>query len=140
MVDDDKNATSDEHYCAAGHSYRCAGECECICGLPMTGTEHSDCPREIRTCPAHEAAEDRTMPDSGFVEIDFSSVKPCAALPDCRCGCSEMVPGTGIGWCLHCDHVYADYNAKVENLHFAHYCPGAPVSGKQEARAGPVRR
>jgi hypothetical protein len=44
------------HFCEVdGHEYECSGDsCECICGLPMEGHDHSDCPVELRPCPEHQ--------------------------------------------------------------------------------------
>jgi len=53
---------------------------------------------------------------------------------DCECGCSDG-PGEVVGWCLHCDHVYAHYSPEAEDRHFAHHCPGVPEAVKQAARA-----
>jgi hypothetical protein len=44
------------HFCdAEGHDWQCSGDCECICGLPMEGHDHSECPVELRACPEHAA-------------------------------------------------------------------------------------
>jgi hypothetical protein len=107
------------HACGVGHYYECADDdCVCICNLPMNGNDHSGCSVEIRLCPAHENEQDRPAPEPGFVEIDFSSVKPRTALPHRNCGCSEIEPSEGVGWCL--------YSPEIENQHFAYHCPGVP--------------
>ena len=39
------------HFCeVVGHDWQCGEDCECICGLPMEGHDHSDCPVELRAC------------------------------------------------------------------------------------------
>jgi len=106
----------------------------------MEGNDHNECPVEIRLCPDHQNEQDRPAPEPGFVTIDFSSVKPRAALPHCECGCAEIESGEGIGWCLHCDHVYTDYNSQLETRHFAEHCPGVPESAKHQARARLAKR
>src|ERR1019366_8122619 len=53
-----RRTMSHRHYCDyAGHDWQCAGDCECICGLPMEGNDHSECPVELRACPEHSAAQ-----------------------------------------------------------------------------------
>ena len=49
-----------------------------------------------------------------------------AAPPHCECGCSDTEPGKVVGWCLHCDHVYANYTPEIEGRHFANHCPPRP--------------
>jgi hypothetical protein len=53
----------------------------------------------------------------------------------CECGCKQIDASEIVGWCLHCDHVYADYTPKIENQHFAHHCLGVPPELKQYAAA-----
>jgi hypothetical protein len=122
------------HACGVGHYFECAADCECFCGLPMNGHDYSECPIDIRLCPEHENEHDRPAPEPGFVEIDFSSVKPRTVLPHCECGCSKIEPGEGVGWCLHCDHVYVKYDPELEDHHFAYNCPEAPQAVKESAR------
>lgn len=124
------------HACDVGHYYECDDDnCVCICGLPMEGNDHSDCPIEIRLCPEHEHEQDRPAPDPGFVQIDFLSVKPRTTLRRCECGCADLEPDKAVGWCLHCDHAYAEYNPEIEARHFAMHCPDAPDQLKRSARA-----
>src|SRR5207244_12379314 len=116
-------------------------ECVCICGLAMNGNDHGECPIEIRLCPEHQNKQDCPAPQTGFVEIDFSSVvKGRSALPHCECGCSEIEPGEAVGWCPHCHHLYANYSPEIENQHFAYHCPEAPEVLKESARARLAKR
>src|SRR5260370_40665500 len=67
---------SHRHYCDySGHDWQCSENCECICGLPMQGHDHSDCPVELRACPEHAPEEQRSMaeamtsgPDAAIVQ------------------------------------------------------------------------
>jgi len=67
------------HFCEiAGHDWQCSDNCECICGLPMEGHDHSDCPVELRPCPNHPAeyevrmleamSDDGALPELAFDE------------------------------------------------------------------------
>jgi hypothetical protein len=64
-----------KHHCdVTGHDYECSKGCECICGLPMEGNDHSDCPVELRACPEHkdETGQQVAEVEPGAVAIDFS--------------------------------------------------------------------
>ncbi len=58
-----------------------------------------------------------------------------AAPPHCECGCSDADPGKIVGWCSHCDQVYATYTTEREDRHFANHSPAAPETLKETARA-----
>src|SRR5579864_9616409 len=121
-----KSLESHQHWCAvAGHYYQCSDDCLCICDLPMSGYDHSDCPVELRECPEHSTEQqisEKPLPE-GVVEINFSLP---TARPHCECGCSVIDSSEVVGWCFHCDHVYASYSSEIESRHFADHCPGAP--------------
>jgi hypothetical protein len=118
-----------------GHYYDCGEDCECICGLLMNGNDHSECPVELRPFLEHkEAISEEPLPE-GVVEIMFPAERQHTARPHCECGCSDIDFTKIVGWCLHCDHVYANYTAEIENRHFANDCPGASETVKQAARA-----
>ena len=125
---------SHQHFCyVAGHRYECREDCECICGLPMNGYDHTDCPVELRACPEHEnqpIAEERPLPE-GVVEIKFPADWRREAQPDCECGCSEVDAAEVVGWYFHCTHVYATYSPEIQDRHLAYDCPGAPSEHKQ---------
>jgi hypothetical protein len=71
----------------------------------------------------------------GVVEIKFPAASQRAAL-DCECGCSDLDAAEVVGWCLHCNHVYAAYNPEIENRHFADDCPGVSLdSGKMRQQS-----
>jgi hypothetical protein len=129
---------SHQHSCdVEGHYYDCTDDCECICGLPMNGNDHGDCPVELRPCPKHKEQEpmpEEALPE-GVVEVKFPPDWQHTPQAHCQCGCSEIDLIGVVGWCLHCDHVYANYTPKVENRHFAYYCPGVPETVKEAARA-----
>ena len=133
------------HYCdVAGHEWQCGGNCECICGLPMEQGNHSDCPVELRACPEHKDETDQQMTaiESTAVEIDFTSLCEKREQPrlHCQCGYADLAPGTGVGFCLWCDHVYADYSPEIQARHFADHCPEAPEKLKQAALATLAKR
>jgi hypothetical protein len=95
----------------------------------MEGSDHSDCPVELRACAEHADQDGPTAevsPDAE--EIDFSILSPerQQSRPHCECGCADADPGTVVGWCLWCGHGYVEYSPEIENRHFAHHCPGAP--------------
>jgi hypothetical protein len=126
-----------QHFCyVGGHSFECRKDCVCICGQPMNGNDHGDCPVELRPCPKHESDQMQVISEEplpeGVVEIKFPADLQRATL-HCECGCSEIDLGEVVGWCLHCNHVYATYNPEIENRHFAYHCPGAPLQIKQDA-------
>jgi hypothetical protein len=132
------------HFCdAEGHDWQCSGDCECICGLPMEGHDHSECPVELRPCPEHAAEFQRRIADAAACGANPEFVCQFkeweAVRPHCECGCASNAPGDVVGWCLHCDHVYADWSPKLQDRHFAQHCPGAPEALKQAARASFVR-
>jgi len=136
------------HYCDEyGHYYECSsGDCECICGLPMNGNDHTDCPVELRACPEHKAEQERRMEEAMSCETQtqielFWEQQVAAPLPHCECGCrSDIDPGKVVGSCLHCDHVYATYTPELENRHFANHCPDAPETVREAARARLAKR
>jgi len=105
----------------------------------MNGNDHSDCPVELRPCPEHRAVQARHIADAMSRERKAETEPVCeeqdAAPPHCECGCSDTDPGKVVGWCLHCDHVYANYTPEIEGRHFANHCPAAPESLKEAARA-----
>jgi len=110
----------------------------------MEGHNHSDCPIELRDCPEHPADQERPMAEveSDAVEIDFSILSPerQRSRPHCECGCADLAPVTGVGFCLWCDHVYADYSPEIQARHFADHCPEAPEKLKQAALATLAKR
>jgi hypothetical protein len=134
------------HYCSeGGHYWECLDStCECICGVLMDEGDHEDCPVELRACPEHpegnlgENAE--AAPDA--VAIDFSALSPDGqqAKSSCQCGCAELAPGASVGFCLWCDHRYADYSREIDARHFAEHCPGAPEGLKQAEREWLAKR
>jgi hypothetical protein len=134
-----------KHWCGDyGHYYECSDDCECICGLPMDGHDHSDCPVELRACPKHkdETEPQMTAVESTAVQIDFSSLCRKREEPrlHCQCGCADADRSDIGGWCLWCDHVYAEYSPAIENRHFAHDCPNAPAKLKDAALARLAKR
>lgn len=135
---------SHRHWCDwAGHDWQCSGDCECLCGLPMEGNNHSECPVELRACPKHEVEAARAIAEAMSAEPDPSFVQRWQerelALPHCACGCAEGETSKIVGFCLHCDHVYAEFTPKIQDLHFAKHCPGAPGELKKSARERLVR-
>lgn len=119
---------SHHHFCyVVGHGYECRKDCLCICGQAMNGNDHSDCPVELRPYPKHESEQNQPIPEKpspeGVVEIKFPAASQRTPL-HCECGCSDVDAAEIVGWCLHCDHVYAKYNPEIENRHFAYHCPG----------------
>jgi hypothetical protein len=123
---------SHQHGCLVeGHYYDCADGCECICGLPMNGNDHSDCPVELRPCPEHKVEHKRRMAEAMSCEQTEIETQG-STRPHCECGCADIDAST-VGWCLHCDHVYASYTPELERWHFAYHCPGAPCELKQYA-------
>jgi hypothetical protein len=75
--------------------------------------------------------------ESDAVKIDFTSLsrERYATRPHCQCGCADLAPGTSVGFCLWCDHVYSDYSPLIQARHFADHCPGAPEGLKESERA-----
>jgi hypothetical protein len=131
---------SHRHYCDyAGHDWQCAGDCECICGLPMEGNDHNECPLELRACPEHAPEQQRRMVEAMFSEPDAEFTQKWQERPHCECGCVEAELSTVVGWCLHCDHVYVEYSPEIEAQHFADDCPGAPEELKKSSRERLVR-
>jgi hypothetical protein len=136
---------SHRHYCDfAGHDLQCSGDCECICGVLMEGHDHSDCPVELRACPEHAPEQERSIAKAMSSEADTSSIQDChereSALPHCECGCAETESSKVVGWCFHCDHVYANYGPEIEDRHFAVDCPDAPEELKKSARKRLAKR
>ena len=126
-----------------GHYWQCGDDCICICGLPMEQGDHSDCPIELRACAEHAGQDGLTAevsPDAK--EIDFGILSPerQRSRPHCECGCADLAPVTGVGFCLWCDHVYADYSPEIQARHFADHCPEAPEKLKQAALATLAKR
>jgi hypothetical protein len=116
------------HFCyVGGHGYECSEDCICICGQPMNGNDHGDCPVELRPCPKHNSEQkmsDESAPE-GVVEIKFPAASQRAAL-DCQCGCADIDASQIVGWCLWCDHVYSKWSPVIQDEHSVRYCPGAP--------------
>ena len=102
----------------------------------MNGNDHSDCSIELRPCPEHKAEWEQGLGEARSGEKQTEIEQDAAPRPHSECGCrSDIDPGKVVGWCLHCDHVYANYTPEIENRHFANHCPGAPETVKQAARA-----
>ena len=104
IIEKTNTQLSHRHWCEVeGHYYDCGEDCECICGLPMNGNDHSDCPVELRSCPEHkeeqEPRSEEPLPE-GVVEVMFPPDWQHAALPHCQCGCSEIDLSGVVGWCL----------------------------------------
>ena len=142
IVENLHNKGSHQHFCyVGGHSYECGEDCECICGLPMNGYDHSDCPVELRPCPESESHQEQPMSEEeGLVEIKFPAGWQHAAPPQCHCGCADADMSEVVGWCLRCDHVYVNYSPKLQDQHFAYHCPGAPQTSKDAALARLAKR
>jgi hypothetical protein len=135
------NTQSHRHWCGEyGHYYECTGDCMCICGLAMNGNDHSDCPVELRSCPEHKQSMSEEPLPEGVVEIMFPRDWQHAALPHCECGCSDIDFAKIVGWCFHCNHVYAEYSPALEDLHFSKNCPAAPAQVREAAVARLVKR
>lgn len=127
------------------HLFDCDEACECICGLPMEGNDHSDCPIELRACPEHKTEWERVLaePMSAEKQTEMEPLleqQDAARLHNCECGCEEVDAAMIVGWCLHCNHVYTIYTPKLQDQHFANHCPGAPEGLKQYALASLGRR
>ncbi len=122
------------HFCEVyGHDWQCAEDCECICGLPMEGYAHSECPVELRACPEHAAEEQRSIAEAMSSEPDPAFVQRWQERPRCECGCAEA-ENRIVGFCLWCDHTYTKYNPEIEDCHFANYCSGAPKELRESAK------
>jgi hypothetical protein len=131
------------HGCLAEeHFFECDEDCECICGLPMNGNDHSDCPVELRPCPAHKAEWERGLGEAMSCEKQTESKQIAIPLRNCECGCgcSEVDAAEVVGWCFHCTHVYANYSPEIQDQHLAGDCPGAPSDLKQAVLASLGRR
>lgn len=133
------------HYCdAEGHDYECSDDCECFCGLPMERHDYSDCPIQLRPCAEHEPEHERRMAEVMSAIADAACIPrsdaPQAAVPHCLCGCADLALGKSVGFCIWCDHVYAEYSSAIENQHFARDCSGAPEEAKQAARERLAKR
>jgi hypothetical protein len=145
IIENSHNIGSHTHWCEVeGHYYQCGEDCECICGLPMSSNDHSDCPVELRDCPEHPFEQRGQMPEKalpeGVVEIKFPVDWQREAQPNCECGCIEIDAAEIVGWCFHCNHVYANYTPEIENRHLANHCPNAPEKVKEAARARLAKR
>ena len=83
-----------DHCCdVTGHIWQCSENCECICGLPMEGNDHNDCPVELRACAEHAGQDGLTAEVSPDAEgIDFSILSPerQRSRPHCECGCADL--------------------------------------------------
>ena len=145
MADNGISGFSHRHWCEVyGHDYQCVEDCHCICGLPMNGSDHSDCPVELRPCPEHKAEQERRMAEARSRGAQAGAESFCeeqdVSVPHCKCGCSEIDSGEAVGWCFHCDHVYVKYTPELEAQHFAYHCPEAPQALKESARARLAKR
>jgi len=126
---------SHRHFCDyIGHDWQCSRNCNCICGLPMEGSDHSKCPVELRACPEHAAEQQRSIAEAIASEPDPAFVQRWHERPSCECGCAEAELSNVVGWCFHCDHVYVNYNSLIEAQHFANHCPGVPEVLKKSGR------
>jgi hypothetical protein len=96
----------------------------------MNGNDQSDCPVELRPCPEHKAEHERRMAEAMSGENKTEMGQDEVPLPHCECGCSDTDPGKVVGWCLHCDHVYANYTPELQDQHFANHCADAPETLK----------
>ena len=130
---------SHRHYCDfAGHEWECGAGCECCCGLPMEGHDHSDCPVELRVCGEHSEAQRERIAEAMSQQPGPEPIQQWQERPCCRCGCTEAESRI-VGFCFWCDHTYSKYNPEIEDLHFAEHCPGAPKELKESARERLVR-
>jgi hypothetical protein len=135
-----------QHRCLVEeHYFDCAEDCECICGLPMNGNDHSECPIELRPCPEHKAEWERSlaegMSNEKLTEIEpFCEQQDAARLHNCECGCEDIDASLVVGWCLHCSHVYEKYSSAIQDRHLAYDCAGAPEGLKQYVLASLGRR
>ena len=123
---------SHRHYCdLAGHDWQCESrDCECICGVPMEGHDHSECAVELRACPEH-ANGAAVVPEkpSTAVPIKFPpqhKVRRAVRRASRR--------GFGAS-CLWCGHGYrlGEYTPEAEDAHML-LCPNYPDEGKQAIR------
>jgi hypothetical protein len=131
---------SHRHFCDyVGHDWQCAGDCECICGLPMEGNDHSECAVELRACSEHSAEQQRSIAEAMASQPDAAFVQKWQERPNCTCGCVEAESSEIVGWCFHCEHAHVEYDREIEARHFADYCPGAPEELKKSARERLVR-
>jgi hypothetical protein len=87
----------------------------------------------------HKPEQDRRIAEAMLAAEECASFEgsnePLPPLPHCNCGCAQSDPNEVVGFCLWCDHRYADYSPKIEAEHFAHHCPEAPEQLKESARA-----
>jgi hypothetical protein len=129
---------SHRHYCDfAGHDWKCSSQdCECLCGFPTEGHDHSECPVELRACPEHALEEQRRIQEA--ISHDPESIQKwherLSTRPHCDCGCAEADMSKIVGFCLHCDHTYAEFSPEIQDRHFAYHCTGAPEELRQSAR------
>jgi hypothetical protein len=130
------------HYCdIGGHEWECQGKalrpdagdtepsvCMCMnCGVPMERGDHSNCPVELLTCPAHLEELERYIQESGVElnvppDADEKVERALSQLETCKAAC------------LWCGHGYDEYNAKAEDEHFAYNCPDAPEELREIAK------
>ena len=87
VIENAHEKSSHRHWCAVeAHYYHCAEDCVCICGLPMNGNDHSECPVELRECQEHELQQEQQMPEEAK---DVPSTQPFElqppALPSAAC-------------------------------------------------------
>jgi len=105
----------------------------------MEENDHSECPVELRACPEHAAEHQQSIAEAMASEPDPESIQKwqelLSARPHCECGCAEAQTMKIVGFCLWCDHVYSEFTPKIQHLHFAKHCPGAPEQLRQSARA-----
>jgi hypothetical protein len=60
------------------------------------------------------------MAEAMASEPDPAFIQKWQQRPRCECGCADAEPGSVVGWCVHCDHVYLKYGPEIEARHFAH--------------------
>ena len=108
---------SHRHYCDyAGHDWQCAGDCECICGLPMEGNDHSECPVELRACPEHSAAQQLSHAEATSSEPMKGRIK----IPPRRKLVRALRRASRAGFvgaCVWCGHGYKRFSLKIQEAH-----------------------
>jgi hypothetical protein len=136
---------SHRHYCdLAGHDWQCSGTCECICGLLMEGSDHSDCPVELRACPKHREAQLRDVKSVPSVddvpqrEENPVTTKGLLNIPPehkLRRALRRLSRPGLAGICVWCGHGYrrGEYSPEAEDAHMLQ-CPEFPEDGKRQIR------
>src|SRR6266404_5246631 len=82
-----RTTVNHRHHCDfAGHNWQCNAACECICGLPVEGSDHSKCPVELRACPEHSAEQERSIAEAMASEPDPAFVQRWHERPDANAG------------------------------------------------------